>query len=145
MRLAGVALVVVFTCGCYCTARIVQPTGPPSTSASVRPPGHDIVALLQDPETRKVGRAIVSSPLGWSVELKDERTAIRTVIGQPPSVTFKFSEAQVQQLLCGIVDRFIIFQVVVIFVFVFVHSSGGIGRIKGVYDSESGLTSQRGC
>ena len=96
MRLVGAALVVMFTSGCYCTARIVQPSGPPS-STSPRPPGHDIVALLQDPETRKVGRAIVSSPLG-SVELKDKRTAIRVVIGQPPSVTFKLSEAQVQQL-----------------------------------------------
>ena len=100
MRLAGAALVVAFTCGCYCQARIIQPSGPPSTS--VAPPsvlrGHDIVALLQDPETRKVGRVTVSTPLGVSVELKDKRTATRVVIGQPPSVVFRFSEDQVQQL-----------------------------------------------
>ena len=69
---------------------LLLPQGPP--------PGHDIVALLQDPETRKVGRVIVSSTLGGSVELKDKRTATRVVIGQPPSVVFRFSEAQVQQL-----------------------------------------------
>ena len=98
MRLAGAALVVACTCGCYCQARIVQPSGPPSASTSGAPPGHDIVALLRDPESRKVGRVIVSSTLGVSVELKDKRTATRIVIGQAPSVVFRFSEAQVQQL-----------------------------------------------
>lgn len=98
MRLAGAALVVLFACGCYCGARIVQPSGPPSTSAiSAAPPGHDIVALLRDPETRKVGRAVVSTPLG-SVELIDKGTATRVVIGQPPSRRFRLSDSQVQQL-----------------------------------------------
>ncbi len=67
-------------------------------SSPQAPPGHDIVALLQHPETRKVGRVTVSSTLGVSVELKDKRTATRVVIGQPPSVVFRFSEGQVQQL-----------------------------------------------
>jgi hypothetical protein len=99
MRLAGAALVVLFACGCYCQAIIVQPAGPASTAtAAVAPAGHDIVALLADPETRKVGRVIVSSTLGASVELKDKRTATRVVIGLPPSVVFRFSESQVQQL-----------------------------------------------
>ena len=99
MRLAGAALIVMFACGCYCRAIIVQPSGPPSTSAIAAPThGHDIVALLRDPATRKVGRVIVSLPLGGSVELEDERTAIRIVTGQPPSVVFRFSGSQVQQL-----------------------------------------------
>jgi outer membrane protein OmpA-like peptidoglycan-associated protein len=99
MRLAGAALVVLFACGCYCQAIIVQPSGPASTAtAAVAPPGHDIVALLGDPETRTVGRVIVSSMLGASVELQDKRTATRVVIGLPPSVVFRFSESQVQQL-----------------------------------------------
>jgi outer membrane protein OmpA-like peptidoglycan-associated protein len=98
MRLAGAVLVVLFAYGCYCQARIVQPSAPPATStASVTPLGHDIVALLRDPETKKLGRAIVSSPLG-SVELEDNRTAVRIVIGQRPSVVFRFSEPQVRQL-----------------------------------------------
>ncbi len=96
MRLAGAALVVVFTCGCYCTVRIV----PPAANAGQRatpPPIRDIVALLADPETKTVGRAVVSSPLG-SVELKHKRTGTRIVRGQPPSVVFRLSEDQVQQL-----------------------------------------------
>ena len=90
MRLASAALVVMFSCGCYGHARIVQPAVPP--------PAHDIVALLPDPETKAVGRAIVSSPLGGSVELKDKREGVRVVVGQPPSVAFMLSEAQIQQL-----------------------------------------------
>ena len=99
MRLAGAALVVLFACGCYCQAIIVQPSGAASNATAAAPPtGHDIVALLRDPETRKVGRVIVSSTLGASVELKKKRTATRVVIGLPPSVVFRFSESQVQQL-----------------------------------------------
>jgi outer membrane protein OmpA-like peptidoglycan-associated protein len=56
------------------------------------------VALLRDPETRKVGRAIVSSPVGGSVELADKGVATRIVIGQPPSRRFRLSDAQIQQL-----------------------------------------------
>jgi outer membrane protein OmpA-like peptidoglycan-associated protein len=96
MRLAGAVLLVVFTCGCYCTARIVQPAAnanPGATPLLIR----DIVVLLADPETKAVGRVVVSSPLG-SVELKDKRTGTRIVMGHPPSVVFKLSEAQVQQL-----------------------------------------------
>src|SRR4029079_11838869 len=77
-------------------ARIVQTSGPSSQSAA--PPAHDIIALLPDPETKRVGRAVVSSPLGGSVELTGKRSATRIVIGQPPSAPFRFSDAQIQQL-----------------------------------------------
>lgn len=99
MRLAGVALVMVFSCACYCTARIVQrpaPAGGANTTAA--PLIRDIVALLADPETGKVGRTIVSVPVGGPVELHDKRTGIRVVVGYRPSVVFRLSEDQVQQL-----------------------------------------------
>src|SRR5262249_55415993 len=59
------------------------------------PPPQDVVALLPDPETQKVGSATVSSPAGGSVELTSERAATRVVIGQPPSAAFTFSEAEI--------------------------------------------------
>ena len=89
-RLAGVVLVVAFTCGCYCRARIVQPTGPPVV--------HDIVALLQDPATKGVGSVVVTSRAGGSAVLTDKETATRVAIGLPPSVVFKFSDDQIEQL-----------------------------------------------
>ena len=98
MRLAGAALVVLFACGCYCQASIIQPSGPPSTatpSASSWPRHRCAAPGSGNQESRPRHR---SSTLGASVELKDKRTATRVVIGQPPSVVFRFSEAQVQQL-----------------------------------------------
>lgn len=101
-RLAGVALVVMFACGCYCTARIVQPAAPPQAGNAVQggagPPSRDIIALLPHPDTGKVGRILMTSPLGGSVELKDKRTAVRIVLGQAPSVIFRLTKDQVQQL-----------------------------------------------
>jgi outer membrane protein OmpA-like peptidoglycan-associated protein len=96
MRLASAALVVVFASGCYCGARIVQPAA--SSSQSAPPPGHDIVALLPDPDTNKVGHAVVSSLAGESVELSDKGAATRLVIGERPSPPFRLSESQVEQL-----------------------------------------------
>jgi peptidoglycan-associated lipoprotein len=96
-RLAGASLVVVFACACVCRPRIVQSTAP-SNQQSAPPPVHDIIALLPDPETGTVGRAVVSSPLGGSVELTGKRAATRIEIGHPPSAPFTFSEAQVRQL-----------------------------------------------
>ena len=96
MRLASAVLIVMLACGCYCGARIVQPAA--SSSRSAPPPSHDIVALLPDPETRNVGRAIVSSLAGESVELSGKGSATRVEIGQPPSPAFRLSEAQVEQL-----------------------------------------------
>jgi peptidoglycan-associated lipoprotein len=88
MRLAGIALVVMCACACYTH---------PKTRLVPAPP-HDIVALLPDPETQTVGHAIVSSPLGGSVELTTELAGTRVETGQPPSAPFTLSEAEVQQL-----------------------------------------------
>jgi outer membrane protein OmpA-like peptidoglycan-associated protein len=91
MRLAGLALVVMCACACHSHPRIVQEAAPP-------PPAGDIVALLADPETNTVGHAVVSSPLGGSVELTTERAGTRVVIGQPPSAPFTLAEDRVQEL-----------------------------------------------
>jgi outer membrane protein OmpA-like peptidoglycan-associated protein len=89
MRRAGAALAVVFAAACQCQVRIVQPATPIP---------HDIVALLRDPETKAVGRAVVSSASGGSVELTHKREATRIVVGQPPSAPFRFSQDQIDQL-----------------------------------------------
>jgi outer membrane protein OmpA-like peptidoglycan-associated protein len=93
---------MLFSCGCYCTARIVQRPAPPPAGSGNTPAApaliRDIVALLADPETGHVGRAIVSVPVGGPVELHDKRTGIRVVAGYRPSVVFRLSEDQVQQL-----------------------------------------------
>ena len=91
MRLAGLALVVMFACACHSHPRIVQAAAPP-------PPPSDVIALLADPETNTVGHAVVSSPLGASVELTTERAGTRVVIGESPSAAFTLAETQVQQL-----------------------------------------------
>ena len=101
MRLAGAVLVVLFSCACQCTARIVQSTPrQPATSgqSAAAPPGHDIIALLAGPEDRKVGRVIVSSPFGGSVELTRKRSATRIVVGEPPHSPFKLTQDQIQIL-----------------------------------------------
>ena len=74
MRLAGAALAVVFAAACQCQVRIVQPATPTP---------HDIVGLLKDPETGAVGRVVVSSTSGGSVELTHKREATR--IAKPQS------------------------------------------------------------
>jgi outer membrane protein OmpA-like peptidoglycan-associated protein len=86
-RFAG-ALLALFACGCH------HEYGPPPPAPRIR----EMVALLPDPETNTVGRVIVSSLLGGSVELTDERTTTRIVNGQVPSAPFTLSEAEVQQL-----------------------------------------------
>jgi outer membrane protein OmpA-like peptidoglycan-associated protein len=91
MRLAGLALVVMFACACHSHPKIVQAAAPP-------PPPSDIIALLGDPETNTVGHAVVSSPIGGSVELTTERAGTRVVIGESPSAPFTLAETQVQQL-----------------------------------------------
>jgi outer membrane protein OmpA-like peptidoglycan-associated protein len=98
MRLAGAALVLVFASGCYCGARIIQTSSPSMMAAGVPPVIHDIIALLPDPETKRIGSVIVSSPLGGSVELTKKREATRVVVGQPPHSPFRFEEDQIQQL-----------------------------------------------
>jgi len=99
MRLVLAALVVMCACGCYCVARIVQPSPNANAVLPAAPrSGRDIIAVLPHPETGKVGHLIVSSRVGGSVELTDTRTAVRVVSGQTPSVVFRFSESQIQQL-----------------------------------------------
>jgi outer membrane protein OmpA-like peptidoglycan-associated protein len=88
IRLAGATFVVLFACACQDRPKIVQP----------RAPARDMVVLLPDPETQTLGRAVVSTPTGGSVELTDERETTRVMIGQPPSAPFTLSEAQIQQL-----------------------------------------------
>jgi outer membrane protein OmpA-like peptidoglycan-associated protein len=98
MRLAGAALVLVFASGCYCGARIIQTSSTSTTAGGAPPVIHDIIGLLADPETRRVGRVVVSSPLGGAVELTKKREATRVVVGQPPHSPFRFEEDQIQQL-----------------------------------------------
>jgi peptidoglycan-associated lipoprotein len=101
MRLAGAVFVVLFSCACQCTARIVQPAAPQSSTSgqpAAAPQGHDIVALLAGPDGRKVGRVIVASPLGGTVELIKKQSATRLVIGQPPHSPFKLSDDQIRIL-----------------------------------------------
>src|SRR5262245_59478170 len=95
IRLVGAACVLVFVCACQ-HPRVVRLPAPPPP-----PPPQDVVILLSDPETQTVGRAVVSSALGSSVELTTERAATRAVIGQPPIAPFTISEAEVQQLVGG--------------------------------------------
>src|SRR5262244_1627972 len=87
MRLAGVALIVAFACACH--------------HGNVQSPAllarGEIVALLSDPETNTVGRAVVSSA-GGSVELAGARTTTRIVNGYRPSAPFTLSQADVQRL-----------------------------------------------
>lgn len=90
-RRAGVALVLLFACACTHERKaVVQPAAPP--------PIQDVVVLLPDPETTAVGRAIVSSPNGGSIELTNERAATRVVVGQPPGSASTMSDAEIQQL-----------------------------------------------
>jgi outer membrane protein OmpA-like peptidoglycan-associated protein len=98
MRLVVAALVLVFASGCYCGARIIQTSSTSTTMAGAHPVVHDIIALLRDPETRKVGRVVVTSPFGGAVELTKKREATRVVVGQPPHSPFRFEEDQIQQL-----------------------------------------------
>jgi len=87
-RFARVPLLVLFACACHHESG--QQPAPPQT--------REMVALLPDPETGTVGRAIVSSLQGGTVELTDERTTTRVVNGQVPSAPFALSEAEVQRL-----------------------------------------------
>ncbi len=89
IRLLTVALVVM--CVCACQRRLVVVPPPP-------PPPQDVVVLLPDPETRAVGRAVVSSPLGAQAELTTERAATRIVEGRQPTDPFTLMETEVQQL-----------------------------------------------
>ena len=76
MRRATAALILLFVSGCHSHPPIVQT--PP-------PPIHGVVALLPDPETNTVGKAVVTARTGESVELATTGAATRIVIGQPPS------------------------------------------------------------
>ena len=89
-RSAGGALAFVLACACHSKPAARPPAAPP--------PIPDMVALLPDPETKMVGRAVVSSPRGGSVELTNERDATRVVIGQNPVAPFTISDASVQRL-----------------------------------------------
>jgi outer membrane protein OmpA-like peptidoglycan-associated protein len=58
----------------------------------------DLVVLLPDPESKSVGRVVVSSPGGDSVELTGERQSTRVVEGRPPVPPSTMEEAEVQQV-----------------------------------------------
>ena len=70
--------------------------GPKRISNPVPPPAPDLVVLLPDSETRAVGAAAVSNPLG-SVELAAERDAARVTATSAPVLT-KLSEADVNRI-----------------------------------------------
>jgi outer membrane protein OmpA-like peptidoglycan-associated protein len=87
-RFACVPLLVLFACACH------HEYGSPPAAPQMR----EMVALLPDPETNTVGRAIVSSRQGGTVELTDHHTTTRIVDGQVPTAPFTLSEAEVQRL-----------------------------------------------
>jgi outer membrane protein OmpA-like peptidoglycan-associated protein len=92
-RLAVASVVLVLTVTHACRPRpAVQPTVPSP------PPIQDVVALLPDPETKAIGHALVSSPVGGSVELTNDRPATHVAIGEPPKPPVTISEAEVQKL-----------------------------------------------
>jgi outer membrane protein OmpA-like peptidoglycan-associated protein len=85
IRLVASALVAASACACQLWTRPA-------------PPRQDVIVLLPDPETRAVGRAVVSSPLGAAAELTTERAATSIGRGRPPTAPFTLSEAQVHLL-----------------------------------------------
>lgn len=86
IRLAAVALVVLFAYACKQTYIVPQP------------PKQDTVVLLPDPETQTVGRAIVSSPNGGTTELNAERAVTQVAKGQAPAAPWTMMDAEVRQM-----------------------------------------------
>jgi len=74
---------------------IATACGPKHISGPV-PPGQDVIVLLQDPDTKSIGAAGVSNPLG-SVDLAAEHDAALVSSGRPPVLT-KLSPADVQRM-----------------------------------------------
>ena len=98
MRLAGAALVVLFGCGCYCQAIIVQPSGPASTAtAAVPPAGHDIVALLgiRKPKSRPSHRILHARCVGRTQGQADRHSCCDWATAER---RFPVLGSQVQQL-----------------------------------------------
>ncbi len=87
-RLIGLALVVVCAWSCGGQSAVIAVPAPPN----------DLVALLPDPETGTVGRVVVSSRVGGSVELSTDKAGTRIAAGQPPSGPFTLTEPHVQQV-----------------------------------------------
>ncbi len=72
--------------------------GPKPAPQSAGRPHEDLVVLLPDPESKTVGRVVVSSPAGATVELTSERQATRVVEGQAPDPPSILEDAEVQRL-----------------------------------------------
>ena len=74
---------------------IATACGPKRVSSPVRP-GQDLIVLLPDSDTKSIGGAGVSNPLG-SVDLAAERDAALVTSGRAPVLT-KLSPADVQRI-----------------------------------------------
>jgi outer membrane protein OmpA-like peptidoglycan-associated protein len=74
---------------------IATACGPKRISSPVRP-GQDVIVLLPDSDTKSIGAAGVSNPLG-SVDLAAERDAALVSSGRAPVLT-KLSPADVQRM-----------------------------------------------
>jgi outer membrane protein OmpA-like peptidoglycan-associated protein len=92
MRLAVASLVLFVALNACRPKPAIQHAAPPPS------PLQDVVTLLPDPETKAIGHALVSSPVGGSVELTNDRAATRVAIGEPPKAPVTISEAEVLQL-----------------------------------------------
>ena len=79
----------------FAAVSIATACGPKQISSPVRP-GQDLVVLLPDSDTRTIGAAGVSNPLG-SVDLVAERDAARVTANSAP-VLVKLSEAEVNSI-----------------------------------------------
>ncbi len=92
MTVRALSLIVA---GLSLTAACAGQTAAPATTLTR--PRQDLVALLPDPESGKVGRAIVTGA-GATVDLDAPRAATTVAAGQPPAAVTTLAEDEVARL-----------------------------------------------
>ena len=93
----ALALATIAVVACRPGPSLQVPQAARQTSRPPRPPEPDLVALLADPDTGTVGRAIVSTPLS-SVELTSAGDHTFVAAGHPPTAVAPLSDAEVERL-----------------------------------------------